>query len=395
MDDTLTNLSLLDQNGRAFKISEADNGPITLTRYKSRLRFNLVSLGHRTHKQFEYRQLVSFGVAILISIILLLSPINSLDSPTKIQRHKQQAVDLKKAQPTENVQALSDQPQSSSSSTNTSRIERVRRTDASSNAGHKSPEQEACPPSELLHSLLPPEYAGSPASSQRQHMSRAYCDCTPDLFGWQLTCFAGSAARSSGASASLPNQLHPAFRAPQLQRQQQQAAAAGLRRVHRSPARSSGEPEGAHSTDDPSAYEGFGDETLPSATTSKPDNEQKHGSRASHLKQRQKQASEQVIASSNETLDDGLISLSSSNSFTLMHLQQQDGQLDEQAAGSRMMMSEKLLQQSAPSNSQLMFQTVPVLFSIKCKRNVKMIEIDCDQAAPNYKTRMFQGKYQD
>jgi len=44
------------------------------------------------------------------------------------------------------------------------------------------------------------------------------------------------------------------------------------------------------------------------------------------------------------------------------------------------------------SASHLAFQTIPILFSIKYVKS-SMVEIDCDQAAPNYKAAMFQGKY--
>lgn len=45
----------------------------------------------------------------------------------------------------------------------------------------------------------------------------------------------------------------------------------------------------------------------------------------------------------------------------------------------------------AAASSDLSFQTIPVLFSVKYLRN-NMIEIDCDQEAPNYKAAMFRGK---
>lgn len=47
---------------------------------------------------------------------------------------------------------------------------------------------------------------------------------------------------------------------------------------------------------------------------------------------------------------------------------------------------------SHKDQAHLTFQTIPVLFSIKYVRN-NMIEIDCDQASPNYKPAMLQGKF--
>lgn len=256
-----------------------------------------------------------------------------------------------------------------------------------------------CPSNRLAQSLLPVEYLGSPASSQRPSMSRAYCDCTPDLLGWQLTCFAGAAQSGTGsgssagsAAAPLPDQLHPAFRGPQIQRMQQQAAVvnrgrppARIRRAARwmgklgagsgSANDSAEEPDETRST---TSHEGFGDDSLasPILTTTRPDARTQPAKKLATLKLAQVHHRQQQQSTNSSGYDDSFISLPSSDTFTTIRRQQQD--------------SEKL---SANNNinNHLMFQTVPVLFSVKYVRNT-MIEIDCDQAAPNYKPAMFQGK---
>jgi len=366
--------------------------------------------------------MLALGILATSALFAATSQVGGLDSPARIQRHKQQSW----PSPAGSNYALE---QSANGEQQAGSPIRVRRTNEprvrqqqqqQQPAGSRARQAEECPQGRLLNSLLPPEYLGSPALSQRQQ--RAYCDCTADLFGWHLTCFAGSAAaleeRQALASAAnsrnqaLPNQLHPAFRAPQLQRQQQQqqqqaAAAANLvRRIQRrSPARWMGdEPTDAarnltnpeNDAEDSSSHpislanhEGFGEEltTLappPTTTTATSSSSIKLAPSSRHSKRKSPKRVSPPQSFNESNIDDSFISMPSSASFTLMQLQRQD-------QGER---SAKLLQSSSSANNNpnLMFQTVPVLFSVKYLRN-NMIEIDCDQAAPNYKPAMFQGKW--
>lgn len=450
---------------------ESSSPSLSKSLHKSkRRRFNSASLGHRTHKRFEYIQELKVLLFVILSLITIFAHINNvrcLDSPVKVQRSKQQNKQQLRQQPflgskesvpqsLPNLEFVEDSSSSSSSSLNDSaklnvtttttaaRYGRARRTDERSHnikqqQQHQDTEQ--CPSNKLSQSLLPPEYIGSPATSQRQHLSRAYCDCTVDLYGWHLTCFAGSASqqRATNIGLNLPNQLHPAFRAPQLQRQQQQAAAAATanlpngRRIHRrstsaTGSRWMGDPslensspdltdkknggdniELADSNSNFSSHEGFGEEvssatpstnhqaaansattttTTNSATTAKL-KVRKINSRSNFSKPTPEEATNVSPANS----EDGLMSLASSNSFALLQLQENSEQQQKVAARSaQQQQQEKPIINHSSSSSHITFQTIPVLFSVKYIRN-NMIEIDCDQAAPHYKPAMFQGKF--
>lgn len=289
-----------------------------------------------------------------------------------------------------------------------------------------------CPSTRLAQSLLPAEYAGSPATSGRVGQSRSYCECTADLLGWHLTCFAGSAGQSKavgrqaaaspsdasqvGGVAPLPDQLHPAFRGHQIQRIQQAAAVANRARPAariRRAARWMGElmtgvglnssstsldvlevePESLLSKLPVSStsHEGFGDDaaTLAALTTTRPRSDLESADAPARPQSAKKLASlklaqlrENRKATNSTSQDEGFVSLPSSDTFTTLKQQQQQHQQD----------NEKVSAANNNINNHLMFQTVPVLFSVKYVRN-NMIEIDCDQAAPNYKPAMFQGKF--
>lgn len=297
--------------------------------------------------------------------------------------------------------------------------------------GARGLDEAECPSSRLAQSLLPAEYAGSPATSQRAGQARAYCDCNADPLGWHLTCFAGSggparaASRQSSAGASdaagqlataapLPDQLHPAFRGHQIQRLQLAAAVASraragsrLRRAARWMGElSSGSNVNSTSPDDadpeallnklPSStasHDGFGDDapSLLAPTTTKPKlahetqpapARPQSAKKLATIKMAQLRESQKPTNSTSQ--EESFVSLPSSDTFTMLKQQHQQQQQQQQD-------SEKV---SANNNinNHLMFQTVPVLFSVKYVRNT-MIEIDCDQATPNYKPAMFQGKF--
>lgn len=354
-------------------------------------RFKCSSLAccHRTHKRFEYRasncnnhnmttsKNISQKLATLLLLaslsisILIITQVTCLDSPVKVQRYKQQfrqTSEKPKHVLASNSTGNLDQQEavmnarsewlnittSTSAANLTDHNQRVKRTN--NNDRLRSSQRrtvDECPTSRLINQLLPGSYIGSPASNQRQQQSRAYCDCQSDLFGWHLTCFAGSQQQQhqdAAQTGELPNQLHPAFRGPQLQRQAQQAASA-LRRVHRSPSRWMGDNNERVSNASEhlfnlASHEGFGEDDS------------------------------RVVGNNSD--EDQLAALPSSNSFTLMKLDEQESSNDKSTSNNN-------------NNNNIMFQTVPVLFSVKYLRN-NMIEIDCDQAAPNYKPAMFQGK---
>lgn len=420
-----------------------------------RRHLKLITLNHRTHKRFEYRReplKMPPHARMLLQLVLILASfslaINCLDSPVKVQRHKQAAIsrDGRAGRP-EFSEATSnhsqDEPAShendfaailngamSTNSTNrASKSDRVRRTDqqeglrgsGSSQISHSGRHSESeCPSKKVIQSLLPAEYVAT-GGNQRQQQLRAVCDCLVESSGWTITCYNDSAksidtsrAMSSRLTANpqLPKQMHPAFE-PQLQRQQQQqqqAAASGhpLRRVHRSPVRWMGDEDapvtGKNVSSDEiigtdsalSEQEGFGDDLL--STTSQPRTDQAEqrrrqepkyseiSSRTGSLEINQQEfRNKSLNLNSNE---DSLISSSSSNSFALAQPQQQDGEFNTAIGGGRV--SEKLLAPSATSNNDYLVTTI--LFNVKYLRDT-MIEIDCDQMAPHYKPAMFQGKF--
>lgn len=387
--------------------------------------------------KWKSRWLVTTWGLLLIGLIASSIDAVKLDSPAKIQRHKSLA-SLKQEpknthqEPGSRASRASNVPPPLSGAvtggTNElAQLERVRRTNdsgpKSSQTGANStrPTTGECPPGRLLQGLLPVEYLRGP---QR----RAYCDCKPGSHGWQVTCHSETAASGRHQATHdtlligdpLPNQLHPAFRAPQIQRQQQQAAAAAAaaagasssthshsssdqppvvrQLVRRSPLRwepaeTSPSPEQtpkSATTDSAfsssaSAHEGFGDD-LPSSPG----------------------PAEGIMSGAGASSHDAIVSQPSSASYAMAPPpgQQQASSLsaDSPAASNRRLMSESITQASSTSNSSILnnshnqhqqhlsFQPAgPVLFSVKYVRNI-MIEIDCDQAEPQYKPAMFQGK---
>lgn len=311
------------------------------------------------------------------------------------------------------------------------REERVKRTNVNRRAASRI--ELECPPRRLLQSLLPPEYLGSPAmqaGAGGQRQSRGSCDCVLELSGWQINCVAGDEASllmmspNADGRSRLPNQLHPAFRGPQLERhkllqQQQQQVSnvplVGNRRVHRSPTRWMGEelsprsqPRTSDNSEQPSigssassnaelstpensVHEGFGEETA-SQITSRP------GSRSSTM--RNNSGSEHQAAADS----DSFLSLPSIASFSMMMRGEHNSShsSEDKEAASRVVAAasdndERLINQdnhnsNNNNNDHLMYETVPILFSVKYTTTRNMIEINCDKAAPNYKAAMFQGK---
>lgn len=342
-------------------------------------------------------------IFILTTSILLIDhdhhSVNCLDSPVKVQRNKlhQQPkysnVDKNQA----NGELASTTNESSVQHHINSAFNRVRRTNSeqvpanfqsrNSQVDQLVKDQDQCPSSRLFQSLLPPEYAGSPAISRRPSMARAHCDCVSDPFGWHFTCFSGSALSANSLNnvnnaLPMPNQLHPAFRTPQMVRQQQRVSQQqqGRRVNKRSASQSSYDERMINSStklsedisttllnEEASPHEGFGEEhssSIMSATTGPP--------RTSNLSLKP--------SASNNSLIDSLIERNIDEVQHQRELRQNEGNLASSANGNRNSVA-----------SQLTFQTIPTLFSVKYVRN-SMIEIDCDQAAPNYRAAMFQGK---
>lgn len=355
----------------------------------------------KCHKRRHPMMTMLLSLLISVSLLLAGDVHGLLDSPVRVHQQRRQLVVVENSQTIERPVNLT---AGAEPLTNDNvRYDRVRRTSRQpvgqvSPGRQQRPADVECPANRLLQGLLPPEYLASPASSQRRgQTSKAYCDCTGDLYGWHLTCFASAASPSSVARPglqpqqqdSLPNQLHPAFRGPQLQRQQQ--AASNLRRLQRRSAaarwmgESSSDDEPVSSTSgslevaaDPSAvtsaHEGFGEDNLvalpassATATTTTTTPRSASVAKSNKLRASRQNISAPRIADDDREASD-FISLPSSNSFTMMSQQ---------------------LNSNQQHNS--MFQTVPVLFSVKYTKN-NMIEIDCDQAAPQYKPAMFQGK---
>lgn len=458
-------------------------------RHKRRGR-NKLQICHRKHKSFEYNrqqqqqintnysttstkhQLIAYYslITIVISILftgllLTVEPTAGLDSPVKVQRFKvQQLASASGSNSSLNVaptialnKSFNQEIRDSSSlqlaqnSTNqASKVDRVRRTNQptslSQNNHTAQPQGNECPPTKLIQSLLPAEYQQQQQQSTNNNLQRAHCDCVRDLHGWFVTCYAGSANRNNlaASAALLPNQLHPAFRGPQLQRQQQQQAAAAAatngvnggaqRRVHRAArwmgddveetpannlARSSDQNVVSHQPgsfqEDSSSvsHEGFGDEpTTVSGPQAEAAADSRHQRKAIGSPRSQTAAAAAANLSSPTDVDDSFVLSPSSNSFTLLQptqqQQQQHGQenLEQNYRATtsnnnnnnntNSSRSEKMIMMQHASNNnnnhQLMFQTVPILFSVKYIRNT-IIEIDCDQAAPQYKPAMFQGKF--
>lgn len=372
-------------------------------------RYNLKILKFHNSISGEWRHKFLALVLIFFQIVLALS----LDSPVRIYQQQRGSTPLQKQRQLVNIEssetierlanlsssAAASELNGSHDSVRNERVRRaqlasVRQTGSSSGRGKHDVE---CPPNRLIQSLLPPEYLHSPASNQRQRQNKAYCDCTGDLFGWHLTCFAGAAvappqqplrqrtrdSSSLGAGSThdtdtLPNQLHPAFRAPQLQRQQQQQQGRVSRAARWMGERNEAESGAAADLADTSpgstsasTHEGFGEESNPApvtSTTPRPNRTAKERARVSI-------AHNKSMSISEEPAD--FIGLPSSSSYTLMSQQLNSNPNSNQN------------QNQQQHNS--MFQTVPVLFSVKYAKN-NMIEIFCDQAAPQYKPAMFQGK---
>lgn len=419
-----------------------------------------------------YNQLLSYSLiqrcALMFISMLLIShsqTTNGLDSPVKIQRNKIQQQQQQFSNSTSNRAANDlDHPDNqleqfnatfslASNPNHKSSSDRVRRTNSehyqvAQNINQPSSQQPECPSTRLIQSLLPSEYVGSPATSQRPSMARAHCECVPDSFGWHLTCFAGSSQATSGSggyrdsslsSNVMPNQLHPAFRNSQIARQQQQqqqqqnqANSNHLgRRSKRSPARWLGDDSDklrvstalrtgdenlsttSHNNDELSPHEGFGEDASSSLSMSLQQPSLVQGNlqdaaerttpaifhkQANHLRSKSNLTGSNMSA----PLDQG--ASSSLDRIITNNLRQdqyensvnnnikdfEDSTANEQPLRSSSSSNGDKFMLAAASN-HLTFQTIPVLFSIKYLRN-NMIEIDCDQAAPSYKAAMFRGK---
>lgn len=386
---------------------------------------------------------MSLVYLMIASQLLCLSSVNCLDSPAKIQRNRQQQQASNNSSSPQVVELSStgtsyinnNHDSLSTITTNRTSVERVRRTNSEQQQQQQQPRQVAssgssqqaagrhegheCPPSRVYLSLLPPEYSGSPAQTQRPtSMARAHCDCQPDALGWHLTCYPSSSlfpappAGSSGRAPNpaMPNQLHPAFRAPQMARHQQQVAAAASRRNRRWLAPNEDGDDGAinragdlYSSSEAetiSPHDGFGEETSgvsatsasAATTTSTPKPNQQAiklaNNNATQFHKRRQQQQQQHQTSDN---NDEIILLPGDNVHNYSEIRSNTGNnSSSQSSRQRQEQSDKLT--FAASSNHLTFQTAPTLFSIRYVQN-NMIEIDCDQAAPQYKAAMFQGKF--
>lgn len=223
-----------------------------------------------------------------------------------------------------------------------------------------------CPTLKQRLSLVRPEANGG--------HKRAYCDCSPDLQGWHLTCFSNLTSlniykpvnieslplsqSNTHLAEPLPNQLHPAFRSPQLQRQQHAGREGANQLVKRSP--TMGQDSDIVNIDEED-LEGFESsatrEAQPSKELPRDNNQVAHGHNRKHSNGK----------------------LLRRNSINIRKTQQLPSSLS---------VGEDNSGDAAGSN----FQNIPTLFSIKYIKNT-MIEIDCDQASPLYKAAMFQGKF--
>lgn len=394
----------------------------------------------------------SFFTSLLLTVAIIAYhydhhyAVDCLDSPVRIQRNKQQQpkhiiannITVSELSTRQNIARV--ESSSTFGATSSEQLDggypqfprenRVRRTNEISGQVSRRPTTTIeCPSKRLMQSLLPPEYVGSPAMQAGQRQSRGSCDCEldPDQSGWRITCAAGDEStlllmnsNADGRQIRLPNQLHPAFRGPQMKRHKQQQqvsnvpAAMGVnRRVNRSPTRWMGEdlvPPSGHSSSsssgstaaepsgsDVSVHEGFGEETN-AQTTPRP------GIRSRTMSNNSSSNDGFNQAASADS--DSILSLPSSASFSMVMQGEhnnnnnrshssEDKESPRSAAASDN--NEKLINQNNHNSNNnndhhLMYETVPVLFSVKYTRTKNMIEIDCDKAAPNYKAAMFQGK---
>lgn len=336
---------------------------------------------HRTHTQssllFPFELIFCLSSAWLVLAAYpcshsLVAGQQTLESPVKIQMKLQQQ------------QLASGGPRAPPPNQTASEPVRMRRT----NYGRA--EQQAaggCPSQRLMLSLLEPQWQRASARERPQ------CECLSEWpLGWTVSCYAASSAQlgpATGGSvqqrASLPDQLHPAFVGPQLQRrQQQQQLASQSPPAHRSRLRTRSLASGQNELAADDKAESAGESVLHSGD-SQSGFDDEGGAHQNEHSNEMSSAESSLGANFSRRDSSGHESLHEATSARPANPKREAAD-QQQAAGS----ARSSGAQSANLQSSS-FHSIPVLFSLRYNRN-KMIEIDCDQGAPNYKPALFQGK---
>lgn len=353
------------------------------TNRTTRSRFFFIS-----KKQILQLSMLSASICLLIALVGQNLSVSCLESPARIhQRNRLQQQNLTNSnnllQSNHNKPSLSITNNSYSQDNQRFSNTRFRRTyndpqtlnRHNPNKPSTKEQDQHCPSEKLMQSLLPPEYAGSPASSRSSSTARSKCSCARQVDGWEITCYHGS---------FLPQQMnnignmHPGYKNKPNQSRQQQRHQTGSRRSRRSSLngwQDVSERSGGNTNEDASSHEGFGEDNIstgPTLTINTTINPQQRAS--PHLKYRNMHSNSTTLSQAIHGKNDEL-----NNNQREMH--RQDNFRD----------SIEGLEPSASQSISEEYQVTPILFIIRYIRNSKM-ELECGKTSPYYRAAMFLGK---
>ena len=300
--------------------------------------------------------LLKLSLLAILSISLLQHTGHGLDSPARVQRNKLLLNNNNNNNHNGSIGPPNSGPANQqvepefihySPASSGSRFDRVRRTNVGGGQprpraalSHVASKLAMCPPREAMHWLLPAEWRGSAATSGRPAAQRrATCECSPEPNGWHLACYPSSADSASKPALTVDNLRFE------------------RRHKKRSPtdwlgAQDTGPEEAATATSSETSHEGFDEPSTVRAASPEP-------------------AGQELRQRANESPD-------------------------REPPGGRPQRGRQNLRQldrlqSAASQHQVDFGERPTLFDIRYVRG-QMIEINCVQAAPDYRASMFKGK---